>query len=85
MSTRGWYEYYVVDESRQEVSLAMQYYKWGDATPHNALAEVRDLLALTDKLGRELPVELVREMLQDNLGEVFHDLPPAFPHMRASH
>jgi hypothetical protein len=46
VSTRGWYELYVVDDARREVSRAMQWYQWGDATPENALYE-RDLLAST--------------------------------------
>ena len=29
MSTRGWYEFYVLDLDNSEMSLAMQFYKWG--------------------------------------------------------
>ncbi len=79
MSTRGWYELYVVDDARREVSRAMQWYKWGDATPENALYE-RDLLASTfAELNNRPPVHLVDDLLRDNVGEAFAVLPPAFP------
>lgn len=39
MSTRGWYDYYVIAPDPGTLSLAMRFYKWGDATPHNALCE----------------------------------------------
>lgn len=77
MSTRGWYEFYVVDDARKEVSLAIQFYKWGDATPENALAELGTLREVTDRLQR-VPVQLTRELLRDNLGSAFEQLPASF-------
>ena len=79
MSTRGWYECYVVDDARQEVSLGMQFYRWGDAVPENALAERDELESVIDHFGGRLPVELVGGLLRDNLGEAFEQLPLAFP------
>jgi hypothetical protein len=78
MSTRGWYEYYVVDALEREVSLAMQFYKWGDATPGNALAELGLLQEKTDLLGRHIPVGEVRTLLLDNLGSAYGSLPDSF-------
>ncbi|MCO5170383.1 MAG: hypothetical protein M9894_28945 [Planctomycetes bacterium] len=79
MSTRGWYEYYVVDEGRKELALAFQFYKWGDATPENAIGEVETLRALTRKLNGKVPVQHVHELLRDNLGPAFDHLPAEFP------
>jgi len=79
MSTRSWYEYYVVDESTRELSLAMQFYRWAHAEPDVAVAEVDHFTSLTARLNHEPPVELVRNMLQDNLGSAFSLLRASFP------
>ena len=39
MSTRGWYEYYVIEPTTNLRTLAMQFYKWSDAVPEHALEE----------------------------------------------
>mgnify|MGYP001162883365 CR=1 FL=1 len=78
MSTRGWYEYYVLDDARKEMSLALQFYKWGDATPGNALCELADLRDMVRHLGGKVPVQLVHHLLADNLGELVVQLPPTF-------
>lgn len=78
MSTRAWYEYYVIDRAKNELSLAMQFYKWGDASVHNAVCDLEALLAATGKFGGSVPVRHVTEMLKDNLGDAVESLPPAF-------
>lgn len=79
MSTRGWYEYYVVDDARKQVSLAIQFYKWGDATPANAISELIDLRAATRTLKGRVPVQHVVHLLRDNLGAAYEHLPESFP------
>lgn len=79
MSTRGWYEYYVVDDARKQVSLAIQFYKWGDATPTNAIGELVDLRAATRTLKGRVPVQHVVHLLRDNLGAAYEHLPASFP------
>lgn len=78
MSTRGWYELYVVDDGRREVSRAMQWYKWGGATPENALEERALLQSLIARLGHRPPVHLVDDLLRDNTGDAFAVLPRGF-------
>ncbi len=78
MSTRGWYDYYVIDPRQGTLSLAMRFYKWGDATPENALAEV---LRFREQLRRHdgrLPVEWLDQLLREQLGDLHAGLPPHF-------
>ena len=78
MSTRGWYDYYVIAPHTGTLSLAMRFYKWGDATPENALDEyllLRETLSAHD--GR-LPVEWLDRLLREQLGELHPALPPHF-------
>ncbi len=79
MSTRGWYEFYAVENAAKRFSLAMQFYKLGDATPHNAICELRSLASATTALGQRIPVQLVRELLDENLGAAAARLPASFP------
>ncbi len=78
MSTRGWYELYVVDEASSRMELAMQFYKWGDATPGNALYELNRFEALFDVLQGCVPVDLVDQLLEFSVGAARAHLPRAF-------
>lgn len=78
MSTRAWYEYFVIDPAAGELSRAMQFYKWGDGTPENAVAEwslFHDILKRRD--GR-LPAEWVEDLLRDQLQDLYFSLPRHF-------
>lgn len=78
MSTRGWYEYYTIDPDVKQIALSMQFYKWGDATPGNALCE---LLFFKNKLEEAegcLPVHLMDNMLKNQLKELYDGLPANF-------
>jgi hypothetical protein len=79
MSTRGWYEYYVVNEADRTISLSMQFYKWGGAIPWNALCELSALKHLLQNLDGRLPVFLLDEMLREQLGAACKQLPQSFP------
>lgn len=92
MSTRGWYEFYVVDEKNKEVTLALQFYKWGDATWGNALWERRRLEELVGVLEGVFPTRLVEALLEHNLGGqglalggAFHTCYYAYLLLRAAH
>lgn len=78
MSTRGCYEYYVVDEGRKEITLALQFYKWGDAVPEFAIEELLELRRLRSAL-EVIPVQHMRALLKNNLGAAFPQLFPALP------
>ena len=78
MSTRGWYEYYVMDGETGKRSLSMQFYKWGDATPEEALYEWKLLQGQIDRAGGLLPVSWLDDLLRDQLGEIYSGLPPHF-------
>ncbi len=78
MSTRGWYEYYVIDPTKGTLSLAMQFYKWGDATPQHALCEYtffRNQLAEADGV---LPIDWLDGLLREQLGDLHPGLPDTF-------
>ncbi|HVH47863.1 MAG TPA: hypothetical protein VM925_36260 [Labilithrix sp.] len=79
MSTRGWYEFYVIDDETMRTARSMQFYKWGDATPHNAVEELAELKSLLKALGNRLPVHLAQELLRENLDDAYDALPPSFP------
>lgn len=79
MSTRGWYEYYVLNEADRTISLSMQFYKWGDAIPGNALSELSALKRILQSLDGRLPVFLLDEMLREQLGAAYSQLPQSFP------
>jgi hypothetical protein len=79
MSTRGWYEYYVVNETDCTISLSMQFYKWGDAIPWNALCELAALKRVLQNLNGRLPVLALDEMLREQLGAAYKQLPQSFP------
>ncbi len=78
MSTRGWYEYYTINQASKQMTLSMQFYKWGDATPGNALCE---WLFFKEKLKETkgcLPVHLLDDMLKEQLKELYDGLPENF-------
>jgi hypothetical protein len=78
MSTRGWYEYHVLDPVSGRRSLAMQFYKWGDATPDNALDEYLLIKHQIEKAEGLLPVIWLDDLLRDQLGELYERLPSHF-------
>lgn len=78
MSTRGWYEYYVIDPSNGLQTLAMQFYKWGDATPENALCEYGKLHDMIEDSDGRLPVIWLYDLLREQLGSLYEHLPDHF-------
>lgn len=78
MSTRGWYEYHVLNPGTRQRSLAMQFYKWGDATPENALLEWKMLHEQIESSEGLLPVVWLDDMLREQLGELYDRLPEQF-------
>jgi len=78
MSTRGWYEYHVLDEQNTSRALSMQFYKWGDAVPINALAEWNFLKKKLQENAGRLPIEHLNKMLREQLNELFESLPSHF-------
>lgn len=78
MSTRGWYEYYVLDPATKTRSLSMQFYKWGDATPENALLEWQFLKGHIDRADGLLPVVWLDDLLREQLGASYGGLPCHF-------
>lgn len=78
MSTRGWYEYYVINEKSKELSLALQFYKWGDAVPENAIDELQIFEGILKDLGKKLPIYLLDNMLKENLDDSYIHLPKYF-------
>lgn len=79
MSTRGWYEYHVLNPGTRQRSLAMQFYKWGDATPENALEEWTRLHGKIQSCDGLLPVVWLDDLLREQLGELYSRLPDHFP------
>jgi hypothetical protein len=57
----------------------MQFYKWGDAIPWNALCELGALKRILQNLDGRLPVFLLDEMLREQLGAAYKQLPQSFP------
>lgn len=78
MSTRGWYEYHVLDPATNRRTLAMQFYKWGDAVPEHALDEWRMLSEQIKNAGGLLPVVWLDDLLREQLGELYPRLPEHF-------
>ncbi len=78
MSTRGWYDYHVIDPSSGAMSLAMRFYKWGDATPEHALDEYLNFRKRLRQQDNRLPIEWLDALLRDQLGELYAGLPPHF-------
>ena len=78
VSTRGWYEYYVLDEQNNTRALAMQFYKWGDAVPNYALEEWIFLQRKLQENADRLPVEWLDDLLREQLNELYDNLPPHF-------
>jgi len=78
MSTRGWYDYYIIAPHTGTLSLAMRFYKWGDATPENALDEYLQFRKTLRAHDERLPIEWLDRLLRDQLGELHPELPPQF-------
>jgi len=78
MSTRGWYEYYVLDEQNNYRTLAMQFFKWGDAVPSFALDEWFFFQGKLQENADRLPVEWLDDLLRDQLNDLYESLPPHF-------
>lgn len=78
MSTRGWYEFYVLEEKTSQIFLPMKFYKWGDATPHNAIIELNTLKDIIGSCNNTVFVEPLEKMLKEQLVELFSELPKAF-------
>jgi hypothetical protein len=78
MSTRGWYDYHVIDTRSGSLSLAMRFYKWGDATPENALSEYLNFRDILDQHNKRLPIEWLDTLLRDQLGALHTHLPAHF-------
>lgn len=78
MSTRGWYEYYVIDPTSECMSLAMQFYKWGDATPENTLSEWQFLQGQIEQAQGRLPIIWLDDLLREQLHELYGGLPRHF-------
>ena len=60
------------------MSLAMQFYKWGDATPEDALSEWRFLQDRIEKAQGRLPIVWLDDLLREQLHELYLSLPPHF-------
>jgi hypothetical protein len=78
MSTRGWYEYYVVDRSARTMSKAMQSYCWGDPGPAGAVEDRAMLERVTELLDGRPPLRFVHDLFDENLGEARRTLPLGF-------
>ncbi|MFO7750746.1 MAG: hypothetical protein R6V54_11715 [Desulfobacteraceae bacterium] len=78
MSTRGWYEYYTINPDVKQMALSMQFYKWGDATPGNAICELLFFKNMLEEAEGCLPVHLMDNMLQNQLKELYDGLPDNF-------
>ncbi|WP_295882096.1 hypothetical protein [uncultured Thiohalocapsa sp.] len=78
MSTRAWYDYYVIAPDTGMLSLAMRFYKWGDGTPENALEEYVLFQGRLHQHSNRLPVEWLDRLLREQLGNLHARLPPHF-------
>lgn len=78
MSTRGWYEYYTINPDEKRMILSMQFYKWGDATPGNALCEWLFFKNKLEDVEGCLPVHLMDNMLKNQLKALYDELPENF-------
>lgn len=78
MSTRGWYEYYTINPDVKQFTLSMQFFKWGDATPGNALYEWLFFKDILEEAEGCLPVYLMDNMLKNQLKELYDGLPENF-------
>jgi hypothetical protein len=78
MSTRGWYEYYIIDAEVKTMSLAMQFYKWGNAMPKDAMDEWHFLNTYIQDKNQKLPIILLDDMLREQLGVLYAQLPEHF-------
>ncbi|MFZ0789544.1 MAG: hypothetical protein WAM94_07970 [Chromatiaceae bacterium] len=68
-----------MDTERHDITLALQFYKWGDGGPEDALVE---LAFFNDKIRRyqgQLPIVWLDDLLHEQLGELYTTLPDHFP------
>ncbi|SLM29902.1 hypothetical protein MTBBW1_2010011 [Desulfamplus magnetovallimortis] len=78
MSTRGWYEYYTINPASKQITLSLQFYKWGDATPGNALCEWEFFAKKINETEGRLPIYYVDDMLRQQLVDLYASLPENF-------
>ena len=78
MSTRAWYEYYVVDAAHNDITLTFQFYKWGDGGPENALTELAFLNEKVQGHKGQLPIGWLDRLLREQLGDLYSALPDHF-------
>lgn len=78
MSTRGWYEYYTINPGSRQITLSLQFYKWGDATPGNALCEWQFFRKQLCEANGWLPISDLDDMLRQQLCSLYANLPENF-------
>jgi hypothetical protein len=78
MSTRGWYEYYTINPDVKQMILSMQFYKWGDATPGNALSEWMFFKNKQEEAEKCKLAHLMDNMLKNQLKALYDGLPENF-------
>ncbi len=78
MSTRGWYEYYVIDLDTGHLYRPLQFHKWGDATPDNALHEYSFFKEKLDNHDCSEEIQNINDFLKGQLESMFKSLPPYF-------
>ncbi len=78
MSTRGWYEYYMINPVSNQINLSLQFYKWGDATPGNALCEWNFFTKKIDETKGRFSIHYIDDMLRQQLVDLYSSLPENF-------
>ncbi|CAN2040463.1 conserved hypothetical protein [Candidatus Magnetomoraceae bacterium gMMP-15] len=78
MSVRGWYEFYILDQKASKIALPMQFYKWGDAVPYNALIEFNHFKEILEECNNYISIAPLDIMLREQLGEAYQQLPKYF-------
>ena len=78
MSTRGWYEYYVIDLDTGHLYRPMQFHKWGDATPDNAIHEYSFFKQKLDSFDCSGEIRNINDFLKAELESIYESLPPYF-------
>jgi hypothetical protein len=67
-----------VDPRRSSITLALQFYKWGDGGPENALAELAFLSEKAEAHHGLLPVVWLDDLLREQLRDLYLALPDHF-------
>ena len=78
MSTRGWYEYYTINPKLNQITLSLQFYKWGNATPENAHEEWKFFEKQLIETDECLPIPFLDDMLRQQLSSLYPNLPGNF-------